>query len=307
MTLPSHFLSKFSPSARKGLSFSLLGTFLVSTNFVTAKYALQGFDPLTFSLVWCSAATFYTLIIIYFTQQQKQLALSRESLRPIILLGLLTGIGMLLGWKGLAILDPSFVAFLKRFEPVLVILLSFIYFKERLVFGEILAIILITLGGIGSALGRWHVIGEGLIFIVGSSVAFALQLFLAKTRVHNVPPIILVFYRISIATGTIALWAIGEGGLNFNVTSHYWVVTFLGALLGPCLSFLCTFNSYRYWELSRSTIVLMLQPLFALLLAAIFLQQFPTKQELIGGFIILIGSLSFIQQYIFQRNSKRMF
>lgn len=299
-----NFLSNFSPSARQGLYFSLLGTFLVSTNFVTAKYALNGFDPLTFSLIWCSAATFYTLIIIYLNQQQKELALSRQSLIPVILLGLLTGIGMLLGWKGLAILDPSFVAFFKRFEPVLVILLSLLYLKERLFWGEIISIILITLGGIGSAFGRWDIIGEGLIFIIGSSIAIALQLFLAKTSVHNVPPIVLVFYRISIATGAIALWILGSGELNFNVESRYWAVTLLGALLGPCLSFLCTFNSYRYWELSRSTIVLMLQPLFALSLAAIFLQQFPTKQELLGGFVILIGSLSFVQQYLFQRESK---
>lgn len=298
------FISNVSWSDRKGLLFSLLGTVLVSTNFVTAKYALQGFNPLTFSLVWCSAATFYTLVIIYLTQQQKQLALSQSAFFPITLLGLLTGIGMLLGWEGLAILDPTFVAFLKRFEPVLVVLLSLFYLKERLVLGDVISLILMTLGGIGSAFGRWNVIGEGVILIIGSSLATALQRLIAKTNIQNVSPIILVFYRISIATGAIALWTIGSGGLDFNVESRYWAITLLGALLGPCLSFLCTFNAYRYWKLSRSTLVLMLQPLFALFLAALFLQQFPTKQELIGGLIILVGSLSFVQQSISQKTSQ---
>jgi len=298
------FISNVSWSDRKGLLFSLLGTVLVSTNFVTAKYALQGFNPLTFSLVWCSAATFYTLVIIYLTQQQKQLALSQSAFFPITLLGLLTGIGMLLGWEGLAILDPTFVAFLKRFEPVLVVLLSLFYLKERLVLGDVISLILMTLGGIGSAFGRWNVIGEGVILIIGSSLATALQRLIAKTNIQNVSPIILVFYRISIATGAIALWTIGSGGLDFNVESRYWAITLLGALLGPCLSFLCTFNAYRYWKLSRSTLVLMLQPLFALFLAALFLQQFPTKQELIGGLIILVGSLSFVQQSMSQKTSQ---
>jgi len=298
------FISNVSWSDRKGLLFSLLGTVLVSTNFVTAKYALQGFNPLTFSLVWCSAATFYTLVIIYLTQQQKQLVLSQSAFFPITLLGLLTGIGMLLGWEGLAILDPTFVAFLKRFEPVLVVLLSLFYLKERLVLGDVISLILMTLGGIGSAFGRWNVIGEGVILIIGSSLATALQRLIAKTNIQNVSPIILVFYRISIATGAIALWTIGSGGLDFNVESRYWAITLLGALLGPCLSFLCTFNAYRYWKLSRSTLVLMLQPLFALFLAALFLQQFPTKQELIGGLIILVGSLSFVQQSISQKTSQ---
>ena len=297
------FLSGLSPSARKGFYFSLLGTFLVSTNFVTAKFALGGFNPLTFSLVWCSAATFYTLIIISLTKQYKSLILPTSSRLPIILMGLLTGVGMLLGWQGLAILDPTFVAFLKRFEPVLVILLSFLYLKERLLMGEIISIILIAVGGFWSVFGRWEVIGEGMILILFSSIAIALQLFIAKISIQNVSPLILVFYRISIATGAIALWTIRSGGVNFNVESRYWAVTLLGALLGPCLSFLCTFNSYRYWELARSTIVLMLQPLFALVLAIVFLQQFPTLQELMGGIIILVGSISFVRQYFLQKTS----
>ena len=288
---------------RKGLFFSLLGTFLVSTNFVTAKYALSGFNPLTFSLIWCSAATFYTLIIIYLTKQSKNLILPTSARLPIILMGVLTGIGMLLGWQGLAILDPTFVAFLKRLEPVLVILLSFLYLKERLLMGEMIALILIAVGGVYSVFGRWEMIGEGILLILLSSVATALQLVIAKTSIQNASPLILVFYRIGIATGTIAIWTISSGGVNFNVESRYWAVTLLGALLGPCLSFLCTFNAYRYWELARSTIVLMLQPLFALVLAIVFLRQFPTWQELAGGIIILVGSMSFIRQYLRQKTS----
>lgn len=298
------FLSRFSASTRQGFYFSLLGTFLVSTNFVTAKYALRGFNPFTFSLVWSSAATVYTLILIYLTQKQRELVLNRRSMIPVIMLGLTTGIAMLLGWQGLAILDPTFVAFLKRFEPVLVILLGFLYLQERLLIGEILAMILIAVGGVWSVFGRWEMIGDGVILTLLSGVATALQLFIAKTSIQNVSPLILVFYRISIATGAIALWTIGSGEVNLNnIESRYWAVTLLGAFLGPCLSFLCTFNSYRYWELSRSTIVLMLQPLFALVLAVVFLRQFPTKQELIGGMIILLGSASFLQQYFSQKTS----
>ncbi|AFZ49064.1 putative membrane protein [Dactylococcopsis salina PCC 8305] len=243
------------------------------------------------------------MTIIYLTKQHHTLIVPQSSLFPLLLMGLLTGVGMLVGWQGLAILDPTFVAFLKRFEPVLVILLSLFYLKERLFVGEIVSIILIAFGGVWSAFGRWEVIGEGVILIMFASLATALQLFIAKTNIQNVSPLILVFYRMSIATCAIALWTIFSGGVNFNIESRYWGVTLLGAFLGPCLSFLCTFNSYRYWELSRSTIVLMLQPLFALVLAVVFLQQFPTSQELMGGIIILIGSVSFVWQYFLQKTS----
>lgn len=154
------------------------------------------------------------MTIIYLTKQHHTLIVPQSSLFPLLLMGLLTGVGMLVGWQGLAILDPTFVAFLKRFEPVLVILLSLFYLKERLFVGEIVSIILIALGGVWSAFGRWEVIGEGVILIMLASLATALQLFIAKTNIQNVSPLILVFYRISIATCAIALWTIFSGGVN---------------------------------------------------------------------------------------------
>jgi len=39
----------------KGFFYALAGSVLVSTNWVTAKYGLRGFNPETFSLVWTSA------------------------------------------------------------------------------------------------------------------------------------------------------------------------------------------------------------------------------------------------------------
>jgi len=91
----------------KGFLYALGSTVLLSTNFVTAKYALKGFNFETFSLIWTAAAAFYSLVIIVVSGQSSMLIFPSHARSKIALMGLCTGVGMLLGWAGLALLDPS--------------------------------------------------------------------------------------------------------------------------------------------------------------------------------------------------------
>jgi drug/metabolite transporter (DMT)-like permease len=45
-----------------------------------------------------------------------------------------------------------------------------------------------------------------------------------------------------------------------------------------------------YWELSRASIVVVVQPLFVIPLAYLVFGKFPGGMELIGGMVILIGA-----------------
>ena len=276
----------------KGFFYALGGTLLVSTNYITAKYGLKGFNPETFSLVWTLAASFYSLIVIIISGKLRQLAIPVKSIRSIMVLGLATGTGMVLAWSGLALLDPSFASFLWRFSPVLIIILSVLFLGERLRLVEVLAIGVMVLGGAMTTLGRWHIVGMGVVLTLFGCVAVAVQMLVVKLNVSRIHPNILVFYRVSLAALVIAFWAVMNGKLNFRISTPHLCVTLLGAFLGPCASFLLTFRSYRYWELSRSSIVLTAQPLLVLPMAYIAFGKIPSGLELLGGFVILGGAFS---------------
>ncbi|MHC5035782.1 MAG: DMT family transporter [Planctomycetota bacterium] len=275
----------------RGFFLALAGTALVSTNFVTAKYALRGFNPETFSSVWTTAGALYALIILLFSGQARQLALPRTAPVLTLLLGALTGAGMILTWAGLKELDPSFAAFLWRFMPVLILLLGVVFLRERLRAIEIILLALMILGGVYGTLGRWDVVGFGVMLTLGAAFAGAWQMLIAKILTGRAHPHTLVFFRLGPGAVFIVLWTLCLGRFDFNVPLRYWAVTLLGALLGPCLAHVFTFRSYRHWELSRSSIVLAVQPLFVLPLAYVFLGQFPVGKELLGGVLILLGSL----------------
>ena len=292
-------MNKFKNDPLKGLIYSLMSTILLSTNFITAKYALEGFNPETFSLLWTLSASIYSLTLIFLTNNFKKIFIPGKIHNKIILIGLVTGIGMILGWSGLARLDPSFASFLARFRPVITILLSIIFLKERFIASEIIPILIIITGAFVSAIGRWDTIGVGMILVLLSACMASVQMLIAKmiVNIHRVPSIILSFYRVFIAFIIILLWNIITGKMKFDVQPNYYQVTFLGAFLGPCLSWILMYASYSHWDLSRSSIIHMSQPLFVLPMAYFILRRLPATRGLYGGVLILIGAfwLTWIQ------------
>ena len=277
-------------SDTKGFIYALIGALLVSTNYVTAKYGLMGFNPETFSLVWTAAASVYTFCIVLITGHHRELKIDRNSVKHITVLGIATGAGMILAWAGLALLDPSFASFIWRFAPVLTIALSALILKERLQLREILPIALMVAGGALSTYGKWHIVGTGVMLTLLAACMVAVQMVTAKMKVSEIPSHVLVFYRVSGAAVCIAVWTIATGKLHFNVATPFWIVTLIGAFLGPSMSFQYTFRSYKYWDLSRSSIVLTAQPLFVLPMAYLAFGRIPTGLQLLGGFIIVAGA-----------------
>lgn len=274
----------------KGFLYSLGGAILVSTNFVTAKYGLRGFNPETFSLVWTTAAAIFAFgIALAFKSSRKQI-LPIHSVKPLLLLGVTTGIGIVLTWSGLSKLDPVFASFIWRFLPALTILSGVILLKERLSGREVLAMIVMLSGGLFSAIGRWEAVGAGIILTFFAIIASTAQMLIAKLQARKAHPNVLVAYRVGLGAIVIAVWVFAVGAVDFDVEPRFWYVTLLGAFIGPCAGFYLTFRSYRYWALSQSTLALTMQPLFVLPLTYIFLKTMPTLRELIGGAIILSGA-----------------
>jgi drug/metabolite transporter (DMT)-like permease len=291
MQIPLLRLPRITQDNTKGFLFALAGTILVSTNYVTAKHGLTGFNPYTFSMIWTVSATCYAFVIILLSGSIKDLILPRHLILRMFMLGFATGIGMILGWAGLALLDPSFASFLWRFGPALTIIASYVVLREKMSAWEVLPFAVMLIGGVISTISVWHAIATGVVLTLLACVATAIQMLLAKKSITALHPNTLVFYRVGGAAVTITLYTLLINKVEFSGNISHWAATLSGAFLGPCCSFLLTFRSYRYWSLSRSSIILTIQPLFVLPMAYIAFGKIPTVLQLIGGAIILAGAL----------------
>jgi drug/metabolite transporter (DMT)-like permease len=291
MQIPLLRLPRITQNNTKGFLYALAGTILVSTNYVTAKHGLTGFNPYTFSMIWTVSAACYAFVIILLSGSIKDLILPRHLILRMFMLGFATGIGMILGWAGLALLDPSFASFLWRFGPALTIIASYVVLREKMSAWEVLPFAVMLIGGVISTISVWHAIATGVVLTLLACVATAIQMLLAKKSITALHPNTLVFYRVGGAAVTITLYTLLINKVEFSGNISHWAATLSGAFLGPCCSFLLTFRSYRYWSLSRSSIILTIQPLLVLPMAYIAFGRIPTVLQLIGGAIILAGAL----------------
>ena len=278
-------------AAHRGFFYALAGVVAVSANFVVMKYALRGFGPETFSLVITSAAAFWSLAMAIGRSHGRQLWIPRVAVGRVTLMGVILGIGMVLDCASLAILDPSFSAFLWRFAPVLTIALGAIVLRERLSAGELAPAALMILGGAVSAIGRWQIVGLGVLLTLLSCLAVAVQMLLTKMLVAEIESDALVFYGNAIGAMAIALWLALFGRIDLAAAAPYWLATLLSAFLGPCLSLLLYTLACRHWDLSHAAVVRATEPLFVLPMAYFALHQLPAPRELLGGALILAGAL----------------
>ena len=238
----------------KGFLLALGSTALLSTNYVTAKYALKGFNTATFSFLWCAVAAIYAFLYIALIGRLEQVRPNPRNIVRLLLLGIITSGSMLLGWAGLRLLDPSFAAFIGRFTPAFVILLSAMFLKERISSIEFVPMGLMIAGGVVATVGSLELVWGGVLLLVGGMICNSSMMVVAKTIASEKHPAIMVFYRLAGAGVIIGIWLLGSGKIDFSVAPSYWIAIFVGALLGPCASHLLLFASLKHWEVGRASV-----------------------------------------------------
>lgn len=282
------------PSTPKGFAFALAGMVFLSCNYITAKYGLRGFNPESLTVLWMGSATIYALLWTLALGQTRQIALPPSVMRWMIAMGLANAACQLTAWQSLDHMDPSLYAFLQRFSPMMAILMGTLIFRERIRRIEWLPIAIMVGGGMASVLSPTPsdkpLIGSAVALCLISAFLSALQLPLAKLGGPNIPVGIMNFYRVAVAFIAVTLWGIMTRKLDFSKAgADHWGVVLLGAFLGPFVSYVCTFRSFRHWDMARSSMVMTLQPLVVIPAAFLFFGLDITRWQFIGGLITLAG------------------
>ena len=140
-------------------------------------------------------------------------------------------------------------------------------------------------GGCLSTAGVWQEVGLGVVLVMLASLTMSFQFVLGKNLVGGVHPGIMVFYRAAIASAMMFLWVAGPGEARFDVRSillgddPVWSVSGSLRRIHAAVSLLP-----RFWDVTRTAMVMTLQPLFVLPLGLLFLpEQGLSTRQLLGG------------------------
>ena len=121
-------------------------------------------------------------------------------------------------------------------------------------------------------------------FGVFSALCYSLRNILMKPKVEKYNGFSLIFYQVFIISILLfpLLFVYGTPGLTEN-----WIPLATLALFTTCVGHTLFLMSFRHFSITTASIMSSMQPVFGIVIALIFLKEYPSLITLVGGALIL--------------------
>ncbi|MGZ9226338.1 MAG: DMT family transporter [Anaerolineales bacterium] len=266
-------------------------------SFIATKVALADISPIT--IVWLRF-TMGVVILGFAVAIRRQFALpNKTEWGYFALLGFL-GITLhqWLQSNGLITSEASTTAWIVATTPVFMASLGWLVLKEGLgwvkVFGILLAfmgvLIVVSDGDITSiSIGKFGAPGDVLILI--SALNWAVFSTLSRRGLKSYPASLMMFYVMSLGWIFTSLLFIPSEGLSEipRLTLNGWIgILFLGIFCSG-LAYIAWYDALQALSAAQTGVFLYIEPLVAVVVAALVLAEPVTWASLLGGAVILMG------------------
>lgn len=263
------------------------------------KFFIIGLDPVVFTALRAIiiGLVFLVMSLVFNSWGKKE----NKKLRwgYLVVIGLIGG-GLAFLWffSGLKITTGGRAAFLHKTLPLYVLVLAFLFLKEKITKKQVFAMLLM-IGGIAvmsfssivpSALWLNPQMGDALI--LGATILWAFENVIAKKAMlrgeHN---FVVSFARMFF--GAVFLFGVallrGKIWLIFGLTGTQWFYIALSTIIlfGYVLTY---YWAIRYINVSKAATILLLSPVITLVLGGVFLGEPMPVLQLAGSALILVGA-----------------
>jgi drug/metabolite transporter (DMT)-like permease len=265
-----------------------------SFNYVAGKTALRYFDGLTLGAFRIEIAGLI-LFPIYFLRRNRS-RLTRRDVWTLSYLGWLLCANQLFFTVGLAFTTSGHSAMILAIGPILVLLLARAMKIEALTTAKIVGMALAFTGAAilaaenGFDLRRSPTLSGDLLTLLGTT-CFTVYVVLSKKvagRYDSLEMNAVNFFASAIVLLPLAIFL----ALHFDwksVPREGWMGLLYMAAISSVAAYTLFYWALRYMEASRVAAVNYFQPIGAILVAALFLGEVPTRHLLLGGVLILLG------------------
>jgi len=239
-----------------------------------------------------SISAILTGLIILITNP-KSLILNRFQLVSSLLLGIF-GYALFSSFYFIALtgLSASLTVLLLYTYPVMVAVMSQFILKEHLGRLGIYALIVVSIGIVGLVWGEWSVSEpKFLLYGIGSAFFYALYIMYSRKYLSDIPAMPSSFY-VQLGAGFIL------SAIHFHeIERPHYLITHHGALIFS-MAVVCSLMAMtlflaglRRITSSEASILSTTEPLFGVLIAALFLGEKLAFIQIVGGVLILIGMI----------------
>lgn len=273
---------------RKGLLFAFLSSFLYDLNVPVSKYSLKTLstNEILFLLYFGSAVGLFLLML--FNKKQK-FSLKPEKGESIFIIGVIIFdiLAALFIVESLKYIDASTVSLISILEISFTIVISHFIFKTKISKNLIIAVILVSIGGI---LLSFDSSTEFKLSIASMLTVFATACWGLENnltaKVSDKNPLLLVFYK-CFAVAIFNLLFI----LNINIFELFinnWYLLVIGFFTYG-ISILYYVYAINYIGISKTSIVFSFSPVFGALISLILFKEKITIYFVISLILMLMG------------------
>ena len=200
-------------------------------------------------------------------------------------------------FSGLKTIEAGRAALIIALNPVAIALGAALFFKDPLTPRKGLGIGLSLLGagvvisgGNPLALVRGEV-GRGELFILGCVVSWMIYTLLGKQVMRSLSPFAATTYACGAGALMLLGPALGDGLLTVISTASptAWISILYLGVLGSAVGFSWYYDGLRQIGPAQAGVFINLVPVFAILLAAVMLNEIPSPSLLVGGLLVILG------------------
>lgn len=273
---------------RKGLLFAFLSAFLYDLNVPVSKYSLKTLstNEILFLLYFGSAVGLFLLMLI---NKKQKFSLKPEKGESIFIIGVIIFdiLAALFIVESLKYIDASTVSLISILEISFTIVISRFIFKTKISKNLIIAVILVSIGGI---LLSFDSSTEFKLSIASMLTVFATACWGLENnltaKVSDKNPLLLVFYK-CFAVAIFNLLFI----LNINIFELFinnWYLLVIGFFTYG-ISILYYVYAINYIGISKTSIVFSFSPVFGALISLILFKEKITIYFVISLILMLMG------------------
>ncbi|MCM1297109.1 MAG: DMT family transporter [Muribaculaceae bacterium] len=277
----------------KGYLFAALAAASYGTNpaFAVPLYG-EGMNP-TSVLLFRYLLSLPVLLLIILTRGQN-LRLSRGEIAPVAILGVLMGLSSLGLFESYKYMNAGVASTLLFMYPVMVaLLMSFFYHEKfRITTGLCLLImaagliLLVKTGGESSI----SLVGFLLVFLSSLTYAIYLVMTNVSAKIKNIPTVKLLFYQLLSGSLVFIFMLVAGEPLTLPTGVSGWVNVSALALLPTVMSLYCTTAAIHLIGSTPTAIFGALEPVTAVVLSVVILNQSMSVNEIFGGLLIVIAT-----------------
>ena len=218
--------------------------------------------------------------------------LKRKEVLPLIIMGLLVALSSLALFQSYNYMDVGIASTLLFVYPILVALIKWIAFKEKLTLPTVLCILL-ALGGIGLLYksGDGSTLNlTGIILVMISALSYAIYIVgVNQSTLKNLATLSLTFYVLLF--GLVLFLVRVDFGQSLRVakTWYLWGNLIALAIFPTAISFLCTTQAIQYIGSTPTAILGALEPLTAVFFGVVVFGESLTLRLSCGMLMIILA------------------